>query len=119
MTEQLKFEVGKHYRTYRGLKATIDLIKPTYMVGTIEGLESENPWIWQYGGGWHPEAVLSEWDLVSEWREPARVRVCMIRHRTRGTIDVCREGAAVLGPWDVLPGVYEIVEGQFAEGGGA
>ena len=69
MTEQLKFEAGKHYQTQDGHKATVLLIRPTYMVGEIEEEGSENPWVWNVGGRWHSHRT-SDFDLVGEWREP-------------------------------------------------
>jgi hypothetical protein len=109
MTEQLKFEVGKCYRTRCGKKATVLLIRPTYIVGEIEGMESENPWHWNVCGGWHPEAVPVAWDLVSEWREPARVMARVFRHRISGNVEIWR--VAPNPDWQLIA-QREIVEGE-------
>jgi hypothetical protein len=107
MTEQLKFEVGKHYRTRDGRKATVLLILTGYMVGTIG--KDAMPVIWFAGGGAASEPYSTADDLVSEWREPARVMARVFRHRISGNVEIWR--VAPNPDWQLIA-QREIVEGE-------
>ena len=110
MESKLTFEVGKHYRTRDGKKATVYLIRPTYMVGEIEG-RTDNPYTWNRCGEWKTGFPYS-CDLVAEYREPARQTICMYRHRQTGEIwTIDRRVNAQPGPWELI-GAAEIVEGE-------
>jgi hypothetical protein len=111
MTEQLKFEVGKHYRTRDGKKATVLLIRPTYMVGEIKD-RLDSPYIWQPGGNWHLEAMPYSCDLVAEWREPARVMVRVYRNYVSGELMATDSGIQVNPDGWQLIAHREIVEGE-------
>lgn len=78
MTEQLKFEVGKHYRTRDGRKATLLLVRPNYMVGEVEGCPVA-PTTWFSSGRIYAFPTDDELDLVAEWREPKRITVYWYR----------------------------------------
>ena len=116
MIEQLKFEVGKCYRTRDGKKATVLLIREKYMVGEIKAL-SDNPYIWNIGGGWHPEAVPYSCDLVAEWREPARVTVGLMRRTANDELGLIEIDSETYLEWKrengwELIARHEIVEGE-------
>ena len=108
----IKFEVDKHYRTRDGHKATILLIRPHYMVGEIEGIDT--PVIWLPGGGITLEPYANELDLVAEWREPARLWVVLVRHRATGAVRVFEQKDLSVSwheLYEVL-GTFELVEGE-------
>lgn len=112
MMTAIKFEVDKHYKTRDGRKATILLIRPTYMVGEIDGIDT--PVIWLPGGGITLEPYANELDLVAEWREPVRVRVTLVRHRVGGSVRVF-ESSELSGSWSEVYEVldtFELVEGE-------
>ena len=115
MASELTFEVGKCYRTRDGKKATILLIRPTYMVGEIEGRD-DNPYSWRLDGKWIAGHCMPySCDLVEEWREPARQTMCMYRHRHTGEIWVVDKRVnAHPGPWELIA-EHEIVEGEGME----
>jgi hypothetical protein len=107
MESKLTFEVGKHYKTRHGKKATVYLIRPTYMVGEIEG-RNDNPYTWTLAGYWSSGhgAPFSP-DLVAEWREPVQMRVIMARHRVSGAVRIFCAGEL---PDSWAKEVYEILD---------
>ena len=108
----MKFEVDKHYKTRDGRKATVLLIRPTYMVCEIEC--QRHPVITTKGGSIYSEPMEHEWDLVAEWREPVRVRVTLVRHRVGGSVRVF-ESSELSGSWSEVYEVldtFELVEGE-------
>ena len=106
---ELTFEVGRHYRTRGGSKATVLLIRKTYMMGEIEDSDC-NPYTWNRGGGWHSEPVPSDVDLVAEWHDLIRVKATLWRHKTENWLLVssCPQYS---GEWQAI-GHGEIVEGE-------
>ena len=108
----IKFEVGKHYRTRDGHKATVLLIRPYYMVGEVDG--HAGPFIWTQDGGHSRAAIPCNSDLVAERREPARLWVKLVRHRATGAVRAF-EPKDLLGSWrevyEVLD-TFELVEGE-------
>ena len=114
MTEQLKFEVGKSYMTRDKRKATIDLIKPRYMVGEIE-IAVQNPTVWNSSGGFYSEPIPCDLDLVAEWREPARVTVKLYRSSRDGSIASFTKSYPTSETYWQLIAQREIVEGEGLE----
>jgi hypothetical protein len=109
--KQLTFEVGKHYKTRDGKKATVYLIRPTYMVGEIEGREA--PHSWNTGGSWGSEPIPYSNDLVDVWREPARVMVLMYRNTATGKVRTFSEHRPTRD-WELIA-QRELVEGEGME----
>ena len=113
----LKFEVGKHYRTRDGHKAMVLLIRPYYMVGEVDVGEVDGyagPFIWMLDGGSYSEAIPCNSDLVAEWREPARLWVMLVRHRATGAVRVFEQKDLSVSwheLYEVL-GRFELVEGE-------
>ena len=108
----MKFETGTHYRTRAGRKATVLLIRPTYMVVEIEG--EHPPAIMTNGGNIYREPMICDMDLVAEWREPVRLRVTLVRHRVGGSVRVF-ESSELSGSWSEVYEVldtFELVEGE-------
>ena len=113
MESKLTFEVGNHYWTRDKHKATIWLIRPTYMVGEIDGREDDNPFRWDLGGWWHPDRVPYSCDLVAEWREPRKVMAYAYRNTLTGSVIV--HTLPCLGcDWELIA-QREIVEGEGME----
>ena len=108
MTEQLKFEVGKCYRTRNGRKVTIWLVRPGYVIGELEG--SHGPTAWTLGGGYFTKPIEHELDLVAEWREPARVTARLYRNTASGAVKVFAHHRPS-SDWELI-GKGEIVEGE-------
>jgi hypothetical protein len=112
MESKLTFEVGKHYKTRDGKKATVYLIRPTYMVGEIEK-QTGNPYTWDREGLWHASKFPYSCDLVAEWREPRRWKVA-VYESVDGTCQVCcfnDIGGLAEVDWR-LAAQAEIVEGE-------
>ena len=122
----LKFEVGKCYRTRDGRKATVLLIRPGYtvllirpgyMTGEIEGFDAtRGPFVWTTGGSFYRETIPSDLDLVAEWREPVRLRVVLTEKRMGNAkrLQVFREDefeASGPGMYEVID-TFELVEGE-------
>ena len=109
---QLVFEVGRHYRTRDGRKASVLLIRETYMTGEIEDY-NHNPITWNRGGGWFSEPVPSDVDLVAEWRDPVRVTVLLCRNTATGRVRAFSEHRPAYN-WELIA-QRELVEGEGME----
>jgi hypothetical protein len=79
MTEQPKFEVGKHYRTERGRKATCVHIWPGDGVHFVCDGPPRDFWTVHNDGTYAP-GNESAYDIVGEWREPRTWTVYVIEY---------------------------------------
>ena len=108
MASEPTFEVGKHYKTRDGRKATVLLILTGYMVGTVE--KDAKPITWFAGGGAASEPYPKADDIVAEWREPARVMAYVYRNTRTGTV-ILNGDQYLGGHWELIA-QREIVEGE-------
>jgi len=104
----MKIEAGKHYRTREGWKVKIDALGNGLAFGWHDGAAQ----VWVECEAYSPRNG-DELTLVSEWREPARVKVWLYRSGDNKHWVPMAE-RSLREPY-VLVGTVEMVEGQFAE----
>ena len=83
MTETLKFEVGKHYRTRGGIRHILVYI---YGSGNLLFINYETEQRLEcYPDGMAFERCEDKNDIVAEWREPRTWEVCVVQYRNAPT----------------------------------
>jgi hypothetical protein len=79
MTNQLKFEVGRHYRTRGGHKALCVHIWPHGGVLFVCDDRPFNAWTVRSDGTF-AHGQISHWDIIDEWREPRTWEVYVMEY---------------------------------------
>ena len=88
MTEPLKFEVGKHYRTRNGDKLLcVHVLKCGKPIVVNEAADTYGHREPDGAGARRVDPGSGPWDIVGEWREPRTWTVCIVEYSTEG--DLC------------------------------
>ena len=109
MTEQLKFEVGKHYRTRSGRKAKC---VHAWEDGGALFVATDPDVAWSVGANGKCTGSETPYDIVAEWREPRQWTVYIYEREDKTCVPL------FVGPAHVSANMSPLAKRRLTEGEG-
>jgi hypothetical protein len=114
MTEPLKFEKDKHYRTRDGRKVLCAYVWTDGQAAMLDTAESRQFCLVRANGCVNKDGYSTSWDIVAEWREPRQWTVYVYERPDKTCVPILVGPAHVSSSLTLLARVT-VTEGEGLE----